>query len=92
MKKFFSFWRLALRLRVAVSSRRKSRRLRLVQTIDVPGARKWDHFGVDLKGNRLFVTSEEEPAVEVFDLQTDKHLRNPSRISRNPTTSFRSRN
>jgi len=48
--------------------------LRLVQTIDVPGARHWDHFGVDLKGNRLFVSSEEEPAVEVFDLRTNKHL------------------
>jgi DNA-binding beta-propeller fold protein YncE len=48
--------------------------LRLTQTIDVPGARHWDHFGVDLKGNRLFLTSEEEPAVEVFDLKTYKHL------------------
>ena len=42
--------------------------LRLLQTISVPGVtRKWDHFGVDLKGQRLFVTSEEDPAVEVFD-------------------------
>jgi DNA-binding beta-propeller fold protein YncE len=50
--------------------------LRLVQTVSVPGlARKWDHFGVNLKGHRLFVTSEDEPAVEVFDLQTNKHLR-----------------
>ncbi len=49
--------------------------LTLVKTIDVPGARKWDHFGVDLKGNRLFVASEEEPAVEVFDLKTNEHLR-----------------
>jgi DNA-binding beta-propeller fold protein YncE len=50
--------------------------LRLVQTVTVPGVvRKWDHFGVDLKGNRLFVTSEEEPAVEVFDLRTNKHIR-----------------
>jgi len=48
--------------------------LRLVQTITVPGVRKWDHFGVDLKGNRLFVTSEEEPAIEVFDLRTNQHL------------------
>ncbi len=48
--------------------------LRLVQTIDVPGVRHWDHFGVDLKGNRLFVSSEEEPAVEVFDLRTNQHL------------------
>jgi DNA-binding beta-propeller fold protein YncE len=49
--------------------------LRLVQTITVPGVRKWDHFGVDLKGNRLFATSEEEPAVEVFDLRTNEHIR-----------------
>jgi DNA-binding beta-propeller fold protein YncE len=49
--------------------------LRLVKTIDVPGVRHWDHFGVDLKGNRLFVSSEEEPAVEVFDLRTNEHLR-----------------
>jgi DNA-binding beta-propeller fold protein YncE len=48
--------------------------LRLVQTITVPGTRHWDHFGVDLKGNRLFAASEEEPAVEVFDLRTNKHL------------------
>jgi DNA-binding beta-propeller fold protein YncE len=50
--------------------------LRLVQTVSVPGVvRKWDHFGVDLKGHRLFVTSEEAPAIEVFDLQTNKHIR-----------------
>jgi DNA-binding beta-propeller fold protein YncE len=49
--------------------------LHLVQTITVPGVvRKWDHFGVDLKGNRLFVSSEEDPAVEVFDLRTNQHL------------------
>lgn len=50
--------------------------LRLLQTISVPGVtRHWDHFGVDLKGNRLFVTSEDEPAVEVFDLKTNQHVR-----------------
>lgn len=50
--------------------------LRLIQTISVPGVtRRWDHFGVDLKGNRLFATSEEDPAVEVFDLKTNKHIR-----------------
>jgi DNA-binding beta-propeller fold protein YncE len=49
--------------------------LKLVQTISAPAGRKWDHFGVDLKGNRLFVTSEEEPAVEVFNLKTGEHIR-----------------
>jgi DNA-binding beta-propeller fold protein YncE len=48
--------------------------LQLTQTINVAGARHWDHFGVDLKGNRLLATSEEDPAVEVFDLKTYKQL------------------
>jgi DNA-binding beta-propeller fold protein YncE len=49
--------------------------LELVKTLTVPGVRHWDHFGVDLKGNRLFVSSEEEPAVEVFDLRTNEPIR-----------------
>lgn len=50
--------------------------LHLVTTISVPGvSRKWDHFGVDLKGHRLFATSEEEPAIELFDLRTNRHTR-----------------
>ena len=53
----------------------QSEPLKLVKTVDVPGARHWDHFGVDLKGNRLFLSSEEEPAVEVFDLKTYEHLK-----------------
>jgi DNA-binding beta-propeller fold protein YncE len=47
--------------------------LRLLQTISVPGVqRHWDHFGVDLKSNRLFAASEDEPVVEVFDLRANK--------------------
>jgi len=34
--------------------------------------RHWDHFGVDVKSNRLFLTSEDEPVVDVFDLKTNK--------------------
>jgi DNA-binding beta-propeller fold protein YncE len=73
MKKLLFIFALALACAVQSPAQEKTP-LRLVQTIDVPGARKWDHFGVDLKGNRLFVSSEEEPAVEVFDLRTNKHL------------------
>jgi DNA-binding beta-propeller fold protein YncE len=73
MKKLLFILALALASAVQSSAQEKTP-LRLAQTIDVPGARKWDHFGVDLKGNRLFVSSEEEPAVEVFDLRTNKHL------------------
>ncbi|MCU1296682.1 MAG: Pyrrolo-quinoline quinone beta-propeller repeat-containing protein [Acidobacteriaceae bacterium] len=50
--------------------------LHLTKTISLPGVnRKWDHFGVDLKGHRLFATSEEDPVIELFDLRTDKHIR-----------------
>jgi DNA-binding beta-propeller fold protein YncE len=74
MKKTLFILVLALACAVQSPAQEKAP-LRLVQTITVPGVRKWDHFGVDLKGNRLFVTSEEEPAIEVFDLKTGKHLR-----------------
>lgn len=48
--------------------------LRLVQTVSLPGLqRHWDHFGVDVKGNRLFLASDgDEPVVDVFDLKTNK--------------------
>ena len=60
----------------AQSSAQEKAPLRLLKATSVPGVtRKWDHFGVDLKGQRLFVTSEEDPAVEVFDLKTNKHMR-----------------
>jgi DNA-binding beta-propeller fold protein YncE len=59
----------------AVSIAQEAESLHLAKTLPVPGVqRKWDHFGVDLPGNRLFVSSEEEPAIEVFELQTGKHL------------------
>jgi len=74
MNKFLCGMVVALAL-AAPSFGQQSEPLKLVKTIDVPGARHWDHFGVDLKGNRLFLSSEEEPAVEVFDLKTYEHLK-----------------
>jgi DNA-binding beta-propeller fold protein YncE len=72
-KRIFVF--IAALVCAACSEAQEKAPLRLVQTVTVPGVtRRWDHFGVDLKGNRLFATSEEEPAVEVFDLKTNKHL------------------
>ena len=45
--------------------------LRLVATIPMPGfTGDFDHFGLDLHGNRLFLASEEQKTVEVFDLHT----------------------
>src|SRR6202165_739246 len=59
---------------VAKSPAQEKTPLRLVQTVSLPGLqRHWDHFGVDVKGNRLFLTSDEDEAVvDVFDLKTNK--------------------
>jgi DNA-binding beta-propeller fold protein YncE len=74
MKKIAAFFVLSL-LCLFSSDAQDKTPLHLVQTVNVPGVqRKWDHFAIDTKGHRLFVTSEEEPAVEVFDLQSNKHL------------------
>jgi len=34
----------------------------------------FDHFGLDLKGNRLFLAAEEHKTVEVFDLRTGERI------------------
>src|SRR6266404_6147004 len=45
--------------------------IRLIQTFDLPAEVKgnFDHFGIDLKGGRLFATPEGYHAVVVFDLK-----------------------
>lgn len=52
----------------------KKAALTLLQSIPLPGLRDgdFDNFAVDLKGHRLFVTAEENSAVEVCDLRTNK--------------------
>ena len=48
--------------------------LKLVQTFTLPPQVKgnFDHFEIDLKGNRLFATPEYYKSVVVFDLKTGK--------------------
>jgi DNA-binding beta-propeller fold protein YncE len=48
--------------------------LKLVQTIKLPAEVKghFDHFEIDLNGNRLFATPEDYKAVLVFDVKTGK--------------------
>jgi len=50
--------------------------LKLVQKLEFPADVKgnFDHFGIDLKGNRLFTTPEDYKAVVVFDLKTGKQI------------------
>ncbi len=45
--------------------------LKLIATTALPGfTGDLDHFGIDVRGNRLFLASEEQKTVEVFDLRT----------------------
>jgi DNA-binding beta-propeller fold protein YncE len=48
--------------------------LKLIRTIPLPGLHDgdFDHFTVDLQGHRLFLAAEENSAVEVLDLATNK--------------------
>jgi DNA-binding beta-propeller fold protein YncE len=53
--------------------------LRLIRAIPLPGIEgDFDHFGVDVKGNRLFLAAEEHHTVELFDLDSGKLLRSIS--------------
>jgi hypothetical protein len=57
--------------------------LRLVQTLAIPPTVKgnFDHFGIDLKRNRLFATPEDSKAVLVFDLSQKENCFSGSRVS-----------
>jgi len=58
--------------------------LRLIQTITLPATVKgnFDHFGIDLKRNRLFATPEDFKAVLVFDLSQGKLIHQIDGIAR----------
>src|SRR5712671_6900050 len=50
--------------------------LKLIMTTPMPGfTGDFDHFGLDLKGNRLFLAAEVHKTVEVFDLRTGERVR-----------------
>jgi DNA-binding beta-propeller fold protein YncE len=49
--------------------------LKLVTTTPLPGfSGDFDHFAVDLRGNRLFLAAEDHKTVEVFNLRTGKQI------------------
>ena len=49
--------------------------LKLITTTQLPGyTGDLDHFGLDVKGGRLFLASEDHKTVEVFDLRTGKRI------------------
>lgn len=50
--------------------------LRLLGRTDLPSYQgDFDHFGADVKGNRLFLAGEDGGTLEVFDLRSGAHLK-----------------
>ena len=50
--------------------------LRLIGRTDLAGYEgDFDHFGVDIKGNRLFLAGEDGGTLEVFNLRSGAHVR-----------------
>jgi DNA-binding beta-propeller fold protein YncE len=61
---------------IVISARAQNAPLKLAQTITLPPDAKgqFDHFGVDLTGNRLFATPEGSKSVRVFELKSGKPI------------------
>lgn len=63
----------------------------LEKSIPLPGLHDgdFDHFSVDLKGNRLFLTAEENSKVEIFDLRTNKLIHTISDVKAPHSIAYR---
>jgi DNA-binding beta-propeller fold protein YncE len=75
MKRFLVFLGAAVISFFAVAASAQSKPpLRLVQSIPLPDLKEgdFDHFAVDLAGNQLFLTAEENNSVVVMDLRANK--------------------
>ena len=75
MKRFLASFVAAIIVFFAVAASGQSKPpLRLLQTIPLPDlkAGDFDHFAVDLAGNRLFLTAEAGNAVLVMDMRANK--------------------
>lgn len=75
MKRFLPLLVTAIVIAFAIGASAQSKLpLRLLQTIPLPDLKPgdFDHFAVDLAGNRLFLTAEANNAVVVMDLKTNK--------------------
>jgi DNA-binding beta-propeller fold protein YncE len=84
MKKRYSIVTAFLVLFAIAARGQDSPPLKLAQTLTLPPDAKgqFDHFGVDLKGNRLFATPEGSKSVRVFDLKSGKPLHTISGIEK----------
>jgi DNA-binding beta-propeller fold protein YncE len=63
--------------------------LKLIAATPMPGfTGDFDHFGLDLQGNRLFLASEDQGTVEVFDLRTGERVHSVKGFTQPLTMAF----
>jgi DNA-binding beta-propeller fold protein YncE len=76
MKKSFAIFLAAFALLAVGTRAQVPGPLKLIQTIPLPGLKDgdFDHFQVDLPGQRLFLAAEDNSAIEVIDLRTNKAI------------------
>jgi DNA-binding beta-propeller fold protein YncE len=69
---------------IVIPARAQDAPLKLAQTITLPPDAKgqFDHFGVDLKSDRLFATPEGSKSVRVFELKSGKPIHTISGIEK----------
>ncbi|HEX4165507.1 MAG TPA: hypothetical protein VHZ55_08525 [Bryobacteraceae bacterium] len=67
----------------------KSAPLVLVRTTPLPDITgDFDHFAIDNKNNRLYLSAEEHHSIEVFDLKTGEHLQSAPGVTTPHTLAF----
>src|SRR5579864_7303419 len=74
MNKSIAIWLTVIALFALKAQSQVDEPLKLIQTIPLPGLHDgdFDHFAVDLPGQRLFLSAEDNAAIEVIDLRTNK--------------------
>jgi DNA-binding beta-propeller fold protein YncE len=81
MKKAYMIFLMLLGVFVLQGRAQQAPPMRLIQTIRLPNTEgNFSHFGLDLKGNRLFATLEKLKSVDVLDLRTLKLIHRISGI------------
>jgi DNA-binding beta-propeller fold protein YncE len=75
LRQSLKIFMVALALCVLTVKAQEKLPLKLIATTSMPGfTGDFDHFGLDFKGSRLFLASEEQKTVEVFDLRTGERI------------------
>src|SRR6267154_6669535 len=76
VRQSLKIWLITLVLSTLAVKAQEKLPLKLIATTPMLGfTGDFDHFGLDIKGNRLFLASENQKTVEVFDLRTGERIK-----------------